>query len=162
MDFEFVQHLHGIELIYPPNKLPNSLQSITMNLILRKQHAQKKASKGLNITWRKLYENEHIDVHSQSPLQAIINQLGWKIELETNISLWCNNICSIFVTNCSKYITKTLEKNYSKIIEIYSLAMVGIDHNQRKRSRKHEYKCSKTTSTRILIWLALTIAKESL
>jgi hypothetical protein len=52
MDFEFVQHLHGIELIYPPNKLPNSLQSITMNLILQKQYTKKEASKGLNI---KLY-----------------------------------------------------------------------------------------------------------
>jgi hypothetical protein len=50
MDFEFVQHLHGIELIYPPNKLPNSPQSITMNLILQKKNTKKEASKGLNIT----------------------------------------------------------------------------------------------------------------
>jgi hypothetical protein len=50
MDFEFVQHLCGIELIYPPNKLPNSPQSITMNLILQKQYTKKEASKGLNIT----------------------------------------------------------------------------------------------------------------
>jgi hypothetical protein len=85
-------------------------------------------------------ENQHIDFHSQSPLQAITNRLGWKIELETNFSLWCNNICSIFVTNYSKYITNTLEKNYSKIIKLYSLAMVGIDHNQKKHLGKHEYK----------------------
>jgi hypothetical protein len=39
----------------------------------------------------------------------------------------------------SKYITNTLEKNYSKIIELHSL-VVGIDHNQRKHSGKHEYK----------------------
>jgi hypothetical protein len=50
MDFEFVQHLHGIELIFPPNKLPNSLQSITMNLILQKKYTKKEASKGLNVT----------------------------------------------------------------------------------------------------------------
>ncbi len=54
MDFEFVQYLHGIELIYPPNKLPNSPQSITMNLILQKKNTKKEASKGLNITWKKL------------------------------------------------------------------------------------------------------------
>jgi len=42
MDFEFVQHFHGIELIYPPKKLPNSLQSITMNLILEKNTPRKK------------------------------------------------------------------------------------------------------------------------
>jgi hypothetical protein len=87
-------------------------------------------------------ENQHIDFHSQIPLQAITNQLGWKIELKTNISLWCNNMCYIFVIDYSKYITKTLENNYSKIIKIYSLAMVDIDHNQREHSCKHEYKCS--------------------
>jgi hypothetical protein len=88
-------------------------------------------------------ENQHIGFPFQSPLQAIItNGLGWNIELETNISLWCNNICSIFVTDYSKYITKTSKKNDSKIIEIYSLVMVGINHNQREHLGKHEYKRS--------------------